>query len=158
MFYQLSSNRSAFLTTIAISEGTENIGDHGYNALVGGLTFNSYADHPRILVQVNPHLKSTAAGRYQILEYIFDAYAKLLGLHDFTPASQDQIALQLISERHGLAPLDVGDFVNAVYCVNHIWASLPGAGYGQRENSIAALQTAYLAAGGVVSDNGAAFV
>jgi len=35
-------------------------------------------------------------------------------------------------------------------CKN-IWASLPGAGYGQHENSVDKLIAAYKAAGGVVA-------
>ena len=59
-----------------------------------------YADHPRVLVDL-PKLKiqSTAAGRYQLLRRYYDAYKKTLGLKDFSPLSQDLIALQQIRER-----------------------------------------------------------
>ena len=41
-----------------------------------------------------------------------------------------------------------GRFADAVAKCKKEWASLPGAGYGQRENSLATLQAAYLDAGG----------
>ena len=39
-----------------------------------------YSDHPRKLVTLNPKLKSTGAGRYQLLSRWWDAYRKQLGL------------------------------------------------------------------------------
>ena len=41
--------------------------------------------HPRKLVTLNPKLKSTGAGRYQLLSRWWDAYRKQLGLKDFSP-------------------------------------------------------------------------
>ena len=43
-----------------------------------------------------PKLKSTGAGRYQLLSRWWDAYRKQLGLKDFSPKSQDAVALQQI--------------------------------------------------------------
>ena len=48
------------------------------------------------LVTLNPKLKSTGAGRYQLLSRWWDAYRKQLGLKDFSPKSQDAVALQQI--------------------------------------------------------------
>lgn len=147
----LGTNLTAFLTMIAVSEGTAGKGDDGYNVLVGGTLFASYADHPRVLVDLGHGLKSTAAGRYQILAREFDAYAKLLNLTDFTPASQDAIALQMIRERRAYPLILAGQFGAAVVDCANIWASLPGNNYGQRENKLSALQSAFVAAGGVVA-------
>ena len=41
--------------------------NHGYDVIVGGELFTDYSDHPRKLVTLNPKLKSTGAGRYQLL-------------------------------------------------------------------------------------------
>lgn len=142
------SNLDAFLTMIAVSEGTELIGDHGYNCLVGGTLFDSYADHPRIKVTLSPTLTSTAAGRYQILERYYDAYKQILGLKDFSPSAQDEIAEQMIRERGAFADVAAGRFDVAVAKCANLWASLPGAGYGQHENTLANLQEAFTAAGG----------
>ncbi|HHA2675815.1 hypothetical protein [Stenotrophomonas maltophilia] len=83
-------NVVAFLDMLAWSEGTDNgkqaTKDRGYDVIVGGQLFNSFADHPRVLVDL-PKLKiqSTAAGRYQLLHRYYDAYKKTLGLKDFAP-------------------------------------------------------------------------
>lgn len=147
----ISKNRRAFLDMLAWSEIGERLlrnSDNGYNVLVGGSLFKGYADHPNIL---NKALKSTAAGRYQILHRYWVAYKKLLSLPDFSPASQDAVALQMCKEQGALADIDAGRFVVAVAKVANIWASLPGAGYGQRENKISDLKVAYLKAGGTVA-------
>jgi muramidase (phage lysozyme) len=149
----MTPNQKAFLDMIAVSEGTVRFGNqNGYNVIVGGKLFQSYADHPRVLVDL-PRLgiKSTAAGRYQLLARYYDAYKKQLKLPDFSPASQDAIALQQIRERGALADIELGRFQPAVNNCKNIWASLPGAGYGQHENSLDRLQAAYIAAGGKVA-------
>ena len=43
-----------------------------------------YSDHPRKLVTLNPKLKSTGAGRYQLLSRWWDVY-RTVGLKDFSP-------------------------------------------------------------------------
>jgi muramidase (phage lysozyme) len=160
----MTPNLQAFLDTLAVSEGTDNIGDRGYNCIVGSrvgraILFTSYADHPRIRVQLRADdpktlrdeaLWSTAAGRYQILARYYDAYRKTLGLHDFSPASQDRIAIQMIREQKALDDIEIGRFVLAVDKCKNIWASLPGAGYGQHENTIEKLAHAYTQHGGVI--------
>lgn len=147
------SNLDAFLTMIAVSEGTQSIGDRGYNCIVGStpqkpVLFDSYADHPRVKVNLRPGLTSTAAGRYQILERYFDAYKQQLHLPDFSPASQDRIAMQMIKECDALIEVMAGDMRDAIAKCASRWASLPGAGYGQHENTVASLQQAFVNAGG----------
>lgn len=149
-------NVLAFLDMIAVSEGTAGQGDDGYNVIVGHTPkkpalFDGYGDHPRRLIDL-PRLgiKSTAAGRYQVLARYYDAYRKQLGLSNFGPANQDRIALQLIRECAALADIQAGRFAAAAHKCRSRWASLPGAGYGQNENSLATLQAAYVAAGGKV--------
>ncbi len=153
----MPGNRSAFLDMLAWSEGTSTIpgSDNGYNVLCGStpkhpLLFDSYADHPRVF---NADLDSTAAGRYQLLERYYDAYRQKLGLPDFSPASQDAIALQQITERRALADIDGGNITLAILKCSTIWASLPGAPYGQRQNNLSDLQAIYLKAGGTLALN-----
>ncbi|MFP4889311.1 glycoside hydrolase [Paraburkholderia sp. EG304] len=149
-------NRVAFLDMIAVSEiGNQllPLSDDGYNVLVGStpskpLLFSSYADHPNVY---NAACNSTAAGRYQILYKWWRLYKAQMFLRDFSPISQDRYALQQLRE-HGAFPLiDAGQFQQAVAKVANVWASLPGAGYGQHENQMAHLQAAYQAAGGEIS-------
>ncbi|MES2587025.1 MAG: glycoside hydrolase family 104 protein [Pseudomonadota bacterium] len=137
---------------IGVSEGTSTCKatkHDGYDVIVGGGTFTDFSNHPHILVKLNDRLSSTAAGRYQLLGKYFDAYKVQLSLHDFSPASQDAIALQQIKECHALEDIEAGRFTSAVQRCAHIWASLPGANYGQHENKIEALKTAYTNAGGL---------
>ena len=149
-------NVLAFLDMLAWSEGTDHPRqrtlDQGYDVIVGGELFKGYADHPRRLVPL-PRLgiKSTAAGRYQLLSRYFDAYKKQLGLPDFSPSSQDKIALQQIRERRALPDIQAGRIAEAIAKCRNIWASLPGAGYGQHEHELDSLIAHYIAAGGRLS-------
>ena len=85
---EINNQRKAFLDMLAWSE--ELITDirkpenHGYDVIVGGETVTDYSIHPRKLVTLNPKLKSTGAGRYQLLSRWWDAYRKQLGLKDFS--------------------------------------------------------------------------
>lgn len=150
------SNLDAFLTMIAVSEGVQDIGDRGYNVIVGStpnrpILFDNYADHPRRVIQLRPGLSSSAAGRYQILAGIYDAYKPRLHLTDFSPPAQDAIATQLIRERGALPDIEAGRIAAAIERCKSGWASLPGNGYGQRQNTLAFLQSAFQSAGGTVA-------
>ena len=152
----MSPNLKAFLDMIAASEigpGLLAVSDNGYNVLVGSvpskpLLFNSYADHPRIL---NKAMNSTAAGRYQILRRYYDAYKQLLGLPDFSPASQDKIAIRMIKEQGALADIEAGRIKTAIAKCSNIWASFPGAKYNQPVNPLPKLLKAYTDAGGTLA-------
>ncbi|MCG5044315.1 glycoside hydrolase family 104 protein [Enterobacteriaceae bacterium 155047] len=152
----INAQRKAFLDMLAWSEGTDKSGqptkNHGYDVIVGGSLFTSYADHPRKLITLNPRLKSTAAGRYQLLSRYWDAYRSQLGLKDFSPASQDAVALQQIKERRALDLIDNGNIRQAIDRCSNIWASLPGAGYGQHEHKIENLLKKFKEAGGFVAE------
>ncbi|HHK9580538.1 glycoside hydrolase family 104 protein [Citrobacter braakii] len=153
----INPQRKAFLDMLAWSEGTDNgrqpTKNHGYDVIVGGALFSDYSDHPRQLVDL-PRLKikSTAAGRYQLLARYWDAYRKQLGLKDFSPASQDAVALQQIKERRALELIDSGDIRQAIDRCSNIWASLPGAGYGQFEHKADNLIAKFKEAGGTVNE------
>ncbi|QMA41381.1 glycoside hydrolase family 104 protein [Citrobacter freundii] len=153
---ETNKQRKAFLDMLAWSEGTDKKGqptnNRGYDVIVGGSLFTDYSDHPRKLVTLNPKLKSTAAGRYQLLSRWWDAYRKQLGLKDFSPASQDAVALQQIKERRALELIDSGDIRQAIDRCRNIWASLPGAGYGQFEHKADNLIAKFKEAGGTVNE------
>lgn len=143
-------NLNAFMQAIRASEGTA--GPDGYRTLVGGGLFDSYADHPRKLVWIaNLNLNSSAAGAYQIIRRTWDEVASQLGLTDFSPASQDAACVKLISRRGALNDVLAGRFAAAVEKCKKEWASLPGAGYGQHEQSLAFLQSVYTKHGGVLA-------
>lgn len=134
-----SPERKAFLDMIAYSEGTYGKGDNGYNILVGGDKFKSYAKHPDTLV---PGTNSTAAGRYQIINTTWFQASKTVGIA-FTPENQDKAAVLLIQGRGALADVDAGNATAAINKCRKEWASFPGAGYGQKENSLKTLTDFY---------------
>lgn len=148
----VSKNLIAFLDLIAWAEGTAGKGDDGYNDIVDPAGFfDDYSTHPKQLVQVNARIKSTAAGRYQILSRNYDHYKKLLGLKDFSPLSQDKIAIQLIKEQRALDDILCGRIDQAIEKTCNIWASFPGAGYQQHEHSLSAMREQFWKLGGTLA-------
>jgi len=161
----MNTNRSAFLDMIGVSEGASTspaTKNHGFDVIVTGPggpeIFTDYSDHPfahRPPKAVNgTGLRSTAAGKHQLLFVDWPHYKALLNLPDFSPASQDLFALQLIRERGALPLIDAGKFDAAVARCSNIWASFAGANYGQPTRSIEFLRAAYIAAGGVINGIG----
>ena len=158
------SNQKAFLTMIGISEGTVTspiTKCDGFDVIVTGVDgkpeiFTDFSDHPfnkgrKSKVINRKGLTSNASGRYQFMLKDWRHYRDLLKLPDFGPASQDKWALQLIRERRALDDIVAGRFALAVTKVKNLWASLPGANYGQHENKIDKLVAAYIKAGGTLS-------
>ena len=70
---EINNQRKAFLDMLAWSEGTDNgrqkTRNHGYDVIVGGVweLFTDYSDHLANLSRCPQKLKSTGAGRYQLL-------------------------------------------------------------------------------------------
>jgi len=143
-----AANRAAFLAMIRKSEGTA--GPNGYRTFYGGSLFSDLSAHPNT-AHTAAGITSTAAGAYQFLFRTWEECRRALDLPDFGPASQDAAAVFLIKRRGALPDVDAGNFAAAVAKCSKEWASLPGAGYGQHENTLASLQAAYVAAGGIVA-------
>ncbi|HBK4813221.1 TPA: glycoside hydrolase family 104 protein [Enterobacter asburiae] len=161
---QISKNLKAFLDTLAWSEGTSTSPAtkcNGYDVIVTGVDgkpeiFTDFSDHPfnkgRPSKQINGKgLTSNASGRYQFMLKDWAHYKAQLGLPDFGPESQDKWAIQLIKERKALPDIEAGNITSAVSKCRNIWASLPGAGYGQREHRMEEMIARYKAAGGTVA-------
>ena len=149
----MSPNLKAFLDMIAYSEIGPRllaVSDNGYNVCVGStaehpILFRDYAMHPMRRCDA---LRSDAAGRYQFMGHFWPHYQMQLHLPDFGHDSQDKWAVQLIRECRALDAIEAGNFDDAVHLCRSRWASLPGAGYGQRENDLVSLREAYTNAGG----------
>ena len=62
------------------------------------------------------------------------------------------MALQQITERGALPMIDRGDIRQAIDRCSNIWASLPGAGYGQFEHMADSLIAKFKEAGGTVRE------
>ncbi len=159
-----SSNALAFLDMLAWSEGTSispiTVLD-GYDVIVTGVDrkpeiFKDFTDHP--FAQGRPSkvinskgLTSNASGRYQQMLKDWPYYRTQLALPDFSPISQDLLALQHIRECRALSDVHAGQVESAIAKCRKIWASLPGAGYGQREHRLGDLIQQYRLAGGALS-------
>jgi muramidase (phage lysozyme) len=141
-----------FLDLIAFSEGTSTSSHthgNGYDVIVSGVdgpeTFSDYSDHPFAhgrpakLIRRTPPLFSTASGRYQVLLRFWRAYQQMLQLTDFSPESQDKVALRQIKEKGAISFILSGDITKAIELCSNIWASLPGNSYGQGGHSLQVL-------------------
>jgi len=143
------SNLCAFLDMIAWSEGTDSAVHpltkmNGYDVIVTGSSgpeiFSDFRHHPfsngRAAKHVTGSLFSSASGRYQFLRTHWHHYRDLLKLPDFGPLSQDLWAIQLITERRALEYIRTHRIREAISLCANIWASFPGAGYGQPEHQM----------------------
>ncbi|MGO2878503.1 MAG: peptidoglycan-binding protein [Halomonas sp.] len=146
-------NLRVFLDTISHAEGTDRYGDQdGYDVIVGGELLSDFSDHPNKRVWLPAYgIHSTAAGRYQILHRFWRHYQEQLGLPDFSPDSQDRYAVQQIRERRAYDDVLSGRIADAIRKCANIWASFPGAGYGQREVAMQNLLDFYQRRGGKLS-------
>jgi muramidase (phage lysozyme) len=159
-----SRNALAFLDTLGWSEGTSTSPAtilEGYDVIVTGVDkkseiFKDFSDHPfakgRPSKVINSKgLTSNASGRYQQMLKDWPHYRTRLALPDFSPISQDLLALQHIRECRALPDVHAGRIEMAIAKCRNIWASLPGAGYGQREHRLEDLIKQYRKAGGVLA-------
>lgn len=163
----MNINRKAFLDMLAVSEGTSTskftkcdgydvivIGTDGVHELITDFSTHPFANGLRPSKVFNSKGEtSSASGRYQFMKKDWNHYRDMLNLPDFGAESQDIWALQLIKECRALPAIDAGRFDEAVYLCRKIWASLPGAGYGQHENGIEKLRAAYVKAGGLFAES-----
>lgn len=122
----MADNITAFLKLLRWCEHhPHEPSDKDYKTMYGGGTFNSFADHPRTKV-TKWNKTSTAAGAYQITVATFDEFKGKLGLKDFSPESQDKIAMALIKQAGGLDLINAGQIEDAVKKLKGRWSSLPG--------------------------------
>lgn len=159
-----SRNIAAFLTVLQQAEGTAGRGDpyrvcYGYSH-----TISDMSDHPAVtgewrgqvlsdsmcaLAGFGPGCVSSAAGAYQIIKGTWLGLRNALGLPDFSPASQDAAAVELIRRRGALEDVKAGRFAQAVTKCRNEWASLPGNYAKQGQRSIGQLAEWFTNAGGV---------
>jgi len=136
----------AFLDMIAYAEGT--LGIAGYRMHYAGGHFYDFSDHPRQVICATygvsqKQLCSSAAGRYQFLQKTWDYLAPKIKADNFGPLHQDRAAIAMIQERNALDLIKKGDIEAAIERLNTIWASFPGAPYGQRTYSLSQLKQVY---------------
>ena len=120
--YLKSSNVKAFLDAIAEAEGGEY--DFMYGAVKGqkGNKYRmmDYSTHPGAGVH-----GGTPAGRYQIIKDTWERIGKILGLSDFSPDTQDLMAIEIL-RASGIVKLVVaGDIDKALPAASVQWSTLP---------------------------------
>lgn len=132
---------AAFLAMIRQFESNNN-----YGALVGGGTFTDFSQHPNVrkTVRINGvNVTSSAAGAYQFIFSTWSALARRLNLTDFSPASQDAAAVELLREIGALRSIENNEIELALQQASSQWASLPGSLAGQNPKSVQAALDAY---------------
>ncbi len=145
-------NVAAFLKAIAAAEGGGY--DFKYGALKGRANdrwrFTDTSTHP------GPGIdgKSTAAGMYQITRPTWQHHGGKLGLDDFSPRTQDLIAVEILRSLGVIEAVKAGHIGGVMPKVARTWAALPkGPGQcnhypHQRYMKFDDFLTAYLSAGG----------
>ncbi|MEX5745782.1 paar repeat-containing protein [Massilia sp. X63] len=145
-------NVAAFLKAIATAEGGGY--DFRYGALKGRANdrwrFTDTSTHP------GPGIdgKTTAAGMYQITRPTWRHHAGKLGLADFSPRTQDLIAVDILRSLGVIEGIKAGEIAAVMPKASRTWASLP-KGPGQANHyppqpyiEFDSFLTTYLAAGG----------
>src|SRR5690606_28112342 len=131
----MDENVKKFLDFLGESEGAD------YDVIVGGKErITDFSTHPRKVGLRTADGPSTAAGKYQITASTYDDIAPKLGITDFSPESQDKIALEIIRQEGALEDVQNGDFAKAINKLGGRWASLPSSKYSQPKHDWAFVQ------------------
>jgi muramidase (phage lysozyme) len=124
-------NVSAFLKAIAEAEGGGY--DFKYGAVKGKRNdpwrFSDFSTHP------GPGFGgvTTAAGMYQITTATWRQHGSRMGLSDFSPKTQDLIAVELLRSINVIDKIKSGDVAAATGPTSRKWAAVPmGPGQGGR--------------------------
>jgi muramidase (phage lysozyme) len=125
------SNVSAFLKAIAIAEGGGY--DFKYGAVKGKRNdpwrFTDFSTHPG----AGAGGATTAAGMYQITIDTWRQNGGKMGLTDFSPKSQDLMAIEILRSVGVIEKIQSGDVAGAIKPAANKWAALPmGPGLGNR--------------------------
>lgn len=141
-YFNQYANVRAFAYMTMRAEGTLK---HGYYTYFGGSRLPSLAAHPNRAVKIGRYT-SSASGAFQFLSPTWAGLKAKLGLTDFSEDSQNAAFVELLREKNALQVLLSGDFDRTVYLVRKVWASFPGAGYGQGEKTMVQVREWYLSA------------
>jgi muramidase (phage lysozyme) len=147
-----NSNVRAFLKAIADAEGGDY--DFKYGAVKGRKNdpwrFTDYTTHPG----PGSGGVTTAAGMYQITKATWEDHGgRRMGLIDFSPETQDLIAVSILRGSGAIEKIKAGDIQSGVAKASHQWAALPtGRGqpgrYDQPYVDFERFEALYKAAGG----------
>ena len=150
----VNKNVKAFLAAIAWAEGGDY--DFMFGAVKGKRDdpwrFKDFSTHPGFGYKG----KSSASGRYQIVKGTWKEKGRLMGLEDFSPHTQDLMAVELLRSARALEAVIAGDLVAALFRASLTWAALPqGPERGGRDpsqpfKSFEAFKKTFQTEGGVV--------
>lgn len=155
------ANVRAFL--LMIRRGETSASEDAYRWLFGSTTakpllFDDFSKHPNVktyekydgqFIKNDKLDYTTAAGALQITKTTHDGLVKQYGFTDFTPETQDLMAIALIIEKGALEDVLSGRIESAIVKLRSTWVSLPGAKVGdQPSQKLASAIAAYQAAGG----------
>ena len=153
---EINNQRKAFLDMLAWSEGTDNgrqkTRNHGYDVIVGVRAIYWLLRSPSQTCHAKPKTQNQQAPDATS----FFPVGGMPTASSFTWKTSlrkaDAVALQQIKERGALPMIDRGDIRQAIDRCSNIWASLPGAGYGQFEHKADSLIAKFKEAGGTVRE------
>ncbi|MGH8678157.1 MAG: hypothetical protein ACREUQ_07395 [Burkholderiales bacterium] len=151
-----ASNVSAFLAVLRDAEGTARAPDP-YRVTFGyAVTLADLSDHPYFTGEWeggtfagNP---ATAAGAYQFVQKTWSGLKSAGVVWDFSPASQDAGAIELIRQRGALAAVQDGRISDALARgLNREWASLAPGVSGQSFKSADWIKDKFSGYGGTLA-------
>ena len=127
----------AWLDVISWCEGAN------YNTFFGGSTFSDFSRHPLKVISKSGY-KSSAAGRYQIMDFNWHKYKNIIPVKDFTPHSQDIMAVYFILVKRRVKAewienITASNINRVLNILSHEWASFPPSRHGQPTKSKTAI-------------------
>ena len=119
-----NKNVQAFLRAIRAGESSQDAS--AYNMVVFGGTFSDMSTHPNIRKPLpnNPRDYTTAAGAYQITYTTWKWLKVLAGVNDFTPLSQDKMAVAYLRKLGALKDIVDGNYNAAIQKSSKVWEAI----------------------------------
>ena len=114
--YLQNPNVRAFLNTIGFGEGAD------YNSLFGNRPTDRFSDYTAFPGTGRPN---TASGKYQILEPTYKGLSSQMGLTDFSPHTQDLMAVELLIQNSAMPWVLSGSFPAAALNAAQQWGGIP---------------------------------
>ena len=110
--------------------------DQGYFATFSGKRYNGdLSTHPNVygsfIGRDGKRHSSNAAGRYQFLKSTYDDLSRRYGFKDFTPRTQDMMAIALMMDVGALDDIMAGQIERALPKLGKRWAALPQSRLGR---------------------------
>lgn len=136
-----NDNVKAFLRAIRAGESSQE--PEAYTMLVYGGNFDDFSTHPKVFKPIEgSHLFTSAAGAYQITYSTWKWLHLLAGVDDFTPHSQDKMAVAYLRKLGALTDIIAGRYDAAIEKCKGVWEAIDVPKLKKR------MDTAYINYGG----------